>query len=108
MTIKGIDDIPEDSMHCVSFLPNRAVVKDCYLLNREERYKTAVYIDRVWRRMGFYRRSVQSIESEIELHRISYLLGIRRSQAVDADIDLVEDERFLVRASYKALQVFGS
>ena len=95
-------------MSNVVFLPNRAVVKDCYLLGREERYRTAVYIDREWRRMGFHRRSVQSIESEIELHRIAYLLGIRKDQAVDADIDLVQDERFLVRACYKALQVFGS
>ena len=108
ITIRYSDGISEDTMSKVEFLPNRAVVKDCYLLNREERYKTAVYIDRVWRMMGFHRRSIQSIESEIELHRISYLLGIRKDQAVDADIDLDQDERFLVRTCYKALQVFGS
>ena len=108
MTIEGIDDIPESSMRHVSFLPDRAVVRDCYLLSREERYRTAVYIDREWRKMGFHFRSAQSIESEIELHRISYLLGIRKSQAEDADIDLEEDDRLIVRACYKALQIFGS
>ena len=107
ITISRFGDIPEEASLNVAFTPNGAIVRDCYLLSREERYRTAVYINREWRRMGIHHRSAQSIESEIQLHRISYLLGIKKGQAKDADIDLEEDERFYVRACYKALQVFG-
>ena len=105
--ISSFGDIKEETSLNVTFTPNGAIVKDCYLLTREERYRAAVYINREWKKMGTHHRSVQSIESEIQLHRISYLLGIKKDQAKNADIDLVEDERFYVRACYKALQVFG-
>lgn len=102
-----VDDSLRDSSY-IEVYPDRAVVKDCYRLNRRERYKAAMEIDRRWEEMGIdHERSIQSIESEINLHRIAYFLNVRVNQAKDADIDLAEDGRFIVRASYKALMVLG-
>ena len=105
--MNGMDDSLSDSSY-IEVYPDRAVVRDCYHLNRRERYQAAMEIDRRWKGMGIgHERSIQSIESEINLHRIAYFLNVRVSQAKDADIDLAEDSRFIVRASYKALMVLG-
>lgn len=107
ISMSGVDDSLQDSSH-IEVFPDRAVVKDCYRLNRRERYQAAMEINRRWKEMGIsHQRSVQSIESEINLHRIAYFLNVRVSQAKDADIDPAEDSRFIVRASYKALMVLG-
>ena len=107
ISMSGVEDSLQDSSY-IEVYPDRAVVKDCYRLNRRGRYQVAMEIDRRWKEMGIeHERSIQSIESEINLHRIAYFLNVRVSQAKDADIDLAEDSRFIVRASYKALMVFG-
>lgn len=106
IAIDGARNPSLDSSY-VEVFPDRAVVKDCYRLTKKERYQAAIEINRSWKEMGIaHQRSIQSIESEINLHRIAYYLNVRTDQAKDADIDLADDSRFIVRASYKALMIF--
>lgn len=51
--------------------------------------------------------SSQEIKSYTALSLLCYRLGIRRKQAVDADLDIHGDERWYVRAGYSLLEVFG-
>lgn len=91
----------------IVFSDDSAKVVDAYKLTKKERYETAIYIDSFWRNEGYHFRSIESIEAEIYAHRIAYLLGIDKNRSKDADIDLIEDKRLYVKASYIALMAFG-
>ena len=97
----------DDISVSIVFSDDSAEVVDAYKLTRKERYETAIYIDSFWRNEGYHFRSIESIEAEIYAHRIAYLLGIDKSRSKDADIDLKEDKRPYVKASYIALMAFG-
>ena len=106
MYLRGIDVTDEISTNIV-FYDDSVKVVDAYKLTKKERYETAIYIDYCWRNEGYHFRSIESIEAEIYAHRIAYLLGIDKSRSKDADIDLKEDKRLYVKASYIALMAFG-
>lgn len=91
----------------VVFYEDSVKVKDCHLYGRKERLAICGYIQRELSERGIHERSVQSLEAELALHAICYRLGIRRKQAVDADLDIHGDERWYVRAGYSLLEVFG-
>ncbi len=100
-------DVTDDISASVVFSSDSAKVIDAYKLTRKERYEAAIYIDSYWRKEGKHFRSIESIEAEIYAHRIAYLLGIDKERSKDADIDLMEDKRIYVKASYIALMAFG-
>ncbi len=106
MYLRGIGVTNETSANIV-FSYDSVKVVDAYKLSKKERYETAIYIDSYWRNEGYHFRSIESIEAEIYAHRIAYLLGIDKSRSKDADIDLKEDKRPYVKASYIALMAFG-
>ena len=106
MYLKAIDVLDDISTNII-FSDDSAKVVDAYKLTKKERYETAIYIDLCWRSNGYHFRSIESIEAEIYAHRIAYLLGIDKSRSKDADIDLKEDKRLYVKASYIALMAFG-
>lgn len=99
--------INDDTKTNIVFNSDSVKVIDSYKLTRKERYETAIYIDSYWRKEGKHFRSIESIEAEIYAHRIAYLLGVNKIRSKDADIDLKEDKRLYVKASYIALMVFG-
>ena len=99
--------ITDDISVSIVFFDDSAKVVDAYKLTRKERYETAIYIDYCWRNEGYHFRSIESIEAEIYAHRIAYRLGIDKSRSKDADIDLKEDKRLYVKASYIILMAFG-
>ncbi len=106
MYLRGID-ASDDIATSIVFSIDSAKVIDAYKLTRRERYEAAIYIDSYWRKEGKHFRSIESIEAEIYAHRIAYLLGIDKERSKDADIDLKEDKRICVKASYIALMAFG-
>ena len=106
MYIRGIG-VPDYISANIIFSNDSVKVVDVYKLTKKERYETAIYIDYCWRNEGYHFRSIESIEAEIYAHRIAYLLGIDKSRSKDADIDLKEDKRPYVKASYIALMAFG-
>ena len=91
----------------IVFSEKSVKVKDCYLYGRKERLAICSYIYRELSGRGFHERSVQSLSAELALHSICYRLGIRREQAVDADLDVYGDKRWYVTAGYSLLEVFG-
>lgn len=91
----------------IAFYEDCVKVSDCYLYGRKERLAICGYIQRELSDRGFHERSVQSLSAELALHSICYRLGIKREQAVDADLDIYGDERWYVRAGYSLLEVFG-
>ncbi len=100
-------DVADDIATNIVFSSDSAKVIDAYKLTRKERYLAAIHIDSYWRNEGKHLRSIESIEAEIYAHRIAYLLGIDIERSKDADIDLREDKRICVKASYIALMAFG-
>ena len=104
--LRGLNAIDVISANIV-FSDDSVKVVDAYKLTKKERYETAIYIDSFWRNEGYHFRSIESIEAEIYAHRIAYLLGIDKNRSKDADIDLIEDKRLYVKASYIALMAFG-
>jgi len=104
--LRGLNAIDVISANIV-FSDDSAKVVDAYKLTKKERYETAIYIDYYWKNEGYHFRSIESIEAEIYAHRIAYLLGIDKNRSKDADIDLKEDKRLYVKASYIALMAFG-
>ena len=91
----------------VVFSDKSVRVRDCYQYGRKERLAICSYIYQELSSRGFNERSVQSLEAELVLHSICYKLGIRREQAIDADLDVYGDERWYVAAGYSLLEVFG-
>ena len=91
----------------IAFYDGSVKVKDCYLYGRKERLAICGYIYQELSSRGFHERSIQSLEAELALHSICYKLGIRKEQAVDADLDVYGDERWYVAAGYSLLEVFG-
>lgn len=104
--LRGID-VADDIAANIVFSSDSAKVIDAYKLTRKERCEAAIHIDSYWRKEGKHLRSIESIEAEIYAHRIAYLLGIYKKRSKDADIDLKEDKRIYVKASYIALMAFG-
>ncbi len=104
--LRGID-ANDDISASIVFSNDSAKVIDAYKLTRRERYEAAISIDSYWKKEGKHFRSIESIEAEIYAHRIAYLLGIDKERSKDADIDLKEDKRIYVKASYIALMAFG-
>ncbi len=104
--LRGID-VNDDIAASIIFSCDSAKVIDAYKLTRRERYDAAISIDSYWKNEGKHFRSIESIEAEIYAHRIAYLLGIDKERSKDADIDLKEDKRIYVKASYIALMAFG-
>ena len=91
----------------VEIYESKAVVKNCYTLSRDDIYKVAIYINSKWKDLNIHNRSVESIVSEIELHKVLYNLGMFKSHTIDADIESTKDERLIVRISYKIIQILG-
>ena len=91
----------------VEIYESKAVVKNCYTLSRDDIYKVAIYINSKWKDLNIHNRSVESIVSEIELHKVLYNLGMFKSHTVDADIESTKDERLIVRISYNIIQILG-
>lgn len=91
----------------VEIYESKAVVKNCYTLSRDDIYKVAIYINSKWKDLNIHNRSVESIVSEIELHKTLYNLGMFKSHTIDADIESTKDERLIVRISYKIIQILG-
>ncbi len=91
----------------VVFSEKSVKVKDCYLYGRKERLAICSYIYGELSDRGLHERSIQNLEAELALHSICYKLGIRREQAIDADLDVYGDERWYVAAGYSLLEVFG-
>ena len=54
-----------------------------------------------------HHRSVESLVSELSLHKRCYLLGIEKEKAKDAELERKEDKRWYVRATSAALEVLG-
>ena len=91
----------------IIFSEDSVKVRNCYLYGRKERLAICSYIYQGLSERGVRERSIQSLSAELALHAICYRLGIRREQAVDADLDIHGDERWYVRAGYSLLEVFG-
>lgn len=91
----------------IRFFKDSAKVVDCYLYDWNERLEIASYVREIWKKEGYKERSAQSLEAEIALHALSYRLGIKKKQAVDADLDIHGDSRWYVYAGYSFIEVFG-
>ena len=107
LLIYKIHDNTNENNNIVIVDSTKAVVKDCYCLSRNEIYEVSVYINNSWLNMNIHSRSIQSIVSEIELHKLAYQLGIAKSHSKDADIETNYDPRLYVRIPYKTIQVLG-
>jgi hypothetical protein len=105
--IKKLNEYQYDLDNVVEIYESKAVVKDCYTLSRNDIYKTAIFINSKWKDLNIHNRSVESIVSEIELHKVLYNLGMFKSHTIDADIESTKDERLIVRISYKIIQILG-
>lgn len=106
-TESGNIALSSEKVVSIVFSEKSVKVKDCYLYGRKERLAICRYIYQELSDKGFHERSVQSLEAELALHSICYKLGIRREQAIDADLDVFGDERWYVTAGYSLLEVFG-
>ena len=105
--IKNLNESHYDLDNVVEIYESKVVVKDCYILSRDDIYKVAIYINSKWKDLNIHNRSVESIVSEIELHKTLYNLGMFKSHTIDADIESTKDERLIVRISYKIIQILG-
>lgn len=85
-----------------------ASVKYCYLYDQAEQKEICSYVNQAWKEMGLsHHRSVESLVSELSLHKRCYLLGIEKEKAKDAELERKEDKRWYVRATSAALEVLG-
>lgn len=105
--IKSLNEYQYDLDNVVEIYESKAVVKDCYTLSRDDIYKVSIYINSKWKDLNIHNRSIDSIVSEIELHKLLYNLGMFKSHTIDADIEVTKDERLIVRISYKIIQILG-
>ena len=105
--IKNLNKYQYNLDNVVEIYDSKAVVKDCSILSRDDIYKVAIYINNKWKDLNIHNRSVESIVSEIELHKVLYNLGMFKSHTIDADIESTKDERLIVRISYNIIQILG-
>lgn len=105
--INSLNEYQYDLDNVVEIYESKAVVKDCYTLSRDDIYKVSIYINSKWKDLNIHNRSIDSIVSEIELHKLLYNLGMFKSHTIDADIEVTKDERLIVRISYKIIQILG-
>lgn len=105
--INSLDEYQYDLDNVVEIYESKALVKDCYTLSRIDIYKVSIYINTKWKDLNIHNRSIESIASEIKLHKVLYNLGMFKTHCVDADIETTEDERLIVRISYKIIQILG-
>lgn len=77
----------------VEFLEDAAKIKNAYLVTSSfDRHKVSAIISRT----ELTGRSYENISAEWRFHNIAYNMHIKRSSAVDADIDYQQDERWYV------------
>lgn len=105
--INSLNEHQYDLDNVVEVYESKVVVKDCYSLSRDDIYKVSIYINSKWKDLNIHNRSIESIVSEIELHKFLYNLGMFKTHTIDADIEVTEDERIFVRISYKIIQILG-
>lgn len=87
----------------VQFYDDAAKIKNSYLVHSElVRHRVCAVIANT----GLTARSFENMSAEWLLHNICYHLHIRRSSAVDADLDYTRDRRFIVRLLTKIMDIF--
>lgn len=80
-------------------------IKDCYKLDREERWEllTKIYSDAGKN----FDRTIMNAEGELAAHCYLYRLGIKKASTVDADLEYKCDDRWYVRFASALLQILG-
>ena len=80
-------------------------IKDCYKLDREERWEllTKIYSDAGEN----FDRTIMNAEGELAAHCYLYRLGIKKASTVDADLEYKCDDRWYVRLASALLQILG-
>ncbi len=87
----------------IQFYNDAAKIKNSYLVRSELiRHMVCAVIANT----GLTARSFENLSAEWLLHNICYHLHIKRSSAVDADLDYTRDRRFAVRILTKIMDIF--
>ena len=87
----------------VEFYNDAVKIKNSYLVRSELiRHRVCAVIAHT----DLTARSFENMSAEWLLHNICYKLHIRRSSAVDADLDYTRDRRFIVRILTEIMDIF--
>lgn len=80
-------------------------IKDCYRLDREERWEL---LSQIYSDAGkSFDRTIMNAEGELAAHCYLYRLGIKKASTVDADLEYKYDGRWYVRLVSALLQILG-